>query len=234
MTQTAAAPATTGRTTAIRLTNMFFATAAAAVAMTAAADARGRIVERLPALEAALPRFAAPVQVVKPPVVRRMVWEGADVDGDGAADFHNPTGLAPRSHDAYGSGAFGASRDGGHRRHEGVDFVAEAGQAVAAPISGFVSKIGQAYADAPELRFVEISNPALGYVARVFYVEPSVELGDAVRLGSPIGKVRTLQDRYPGGMTDHVHFELAERGARIDATRMLVRREVVEDVHLAD
>jgi murein DD-endopeptidase MepM/ murein hydrolase activator NlpD len=149
------------------------------------------------------------------------VFEGRDVDGDGAPDFVNPTGMAPREHDAFGAGEFGASRDGGVRRHEGVDYIARAGQAVAAPISGYVTKIGYAYEDAPELRFVEITNPALKYVARVFYVDPAVKVGQPVALGDPIGAVETLQHRYRG-ITDHVHLEIAAKGRRIDAETVIV------------
>jgi murein DD-endopeptidase MepM/ murein hydrolase activator NlpD len=155
---------------------------------------------------------------------QQLVWQGDDVDGDGEADFANPPGGAPRDHDAYGSGAYGARRDGGSRRHEGVDFTAEAGQSVAAPISGYVTKIGYAYAGDQDLRFVEITNPALGYAARVFYVEPSVEVGEAVAVGRPIGEVRSLQDKYPGGMTDHVHLEVMQKGRRIDANQVLTAR----------
>src|SRR4051812_42964505 len=60
---------------------------------------------------------AAPAQPLEPVVV----WDGVDLDGDGTKDFANPTGGEQRGHDAYGSGEFGASRDGGGRRHEGVD-----------------------------------------------------------------------------------------------------------------
>jgi murein DD-endopeptidase MepM/ murein hydrolase activator NlpD len=155
----------------------------------------------------------------------QLVWEGADVDGDGQADFANPTGHEPRGHDAYGEGEFGASRDGGVRRHEGVDFIAQAGQAVVAPISGYVSKIGFAYAGDNNLRFVEITNPALQYAARVFYIDPSVAVGDAVAVGRVIGSMHTLQAKYPGGMTDHVHLEVIDtKGQRIDATRMMTAR----------
>jgi murein DD-endopeptidase MepM/ murein hydrolase activator NlpD len=155
----------------------------------------------------------------------QLVWEGADVDGDGQADFANPTGQQPRGEDAYGEGEFGASRDGGVRRHEGVDFTAAAGQAVVAPISGYVSKIGFAYAGDNDLRFVEITNPALHYAARVFYINPSVAVGDAVAVGRAIGSMHTLQAKYPGGMTDHVHLEVIDtKGRRIDATRMIVAR----------
>jgi murein DD-endopeptidase MepM/ murein hydrolase activator NlpD len=156
-----------------------------------------------------------------------LVWSGADVDGDGAADFANPTGRRARTTDAYGHGYFGASRDGGVREHEGVDWIAEAGQEVVAPISGFVTKIGFAYANAPELKFVEITNPALGYVARVFYVDPIVRVGQALRVGEAIGHAHSLQAKYPGGMTDHVHMELAgPNRLRFDSSKVLTARYV--------
>jgi murein DD-endopeptidase MepM/ murein hydrolase activator NlpD len=157
--------------------------------------------------------------------VERLVWRGADIDGDGQADFANPTGQEVRRVDAYGDGEFGASRDGGVRKHEGVDFIARAGQRVVAPISGFVTKIGFAYAEDSNLKFVEITNPALRYAARVFYVDPDVEVGQAVRLGQRIGAHHTLESKYPGGMTDHVHLEIIDtHGARIDAARLITAR----------
>jgi peptidoglycan LD-endopeptidase LytH len=153
------------------------------------------------------------------------------VDGDGKSDFANPTGQATRDHDAYGEGEFGASRDGGVRRHEGVDFIADAGQTIVAPISGFVTKIGFAYAGAPELKFVEITNPALKYEVRVFYVEPQVQVGESIAVGHPIGRAHTLQHRYPAGMTDHVHLEIQDRrGVRLDATRVITA-EYVRSAH---
>lgn len=157
--------------------------------------------------------------------VERLVWRGVDVDGDGQPDFANPTGHDTRKADAYGCGEFGASRDGGMRRHEGVDFMADAGQPLVAPISGYVSKIGLAYPGDNVLKFVEITNPALRYTARVFYIDPQVELGHAVRLGQRIGVHHTLEQKYPGGMTDHVHLEVIDnRGERIDATRLITAR----------
>lgn len=153
----------------------------------------------------------------------RLVWEGADLDGDGQADIANPTGQAPRQADAYGEGRFHAARDGGTRDHEGVDYVATAGQAVVAPISGYVSKIGYAYPDDQTLKFVEIDNPALKITARVFYVDPSVEVGEAVAIGRPIGEALSLQRRYRG-ITNHVHLEIAEAGRRVDAEKLIVAR----------
>ncbi len=179
-----------------------------------------------PIVAAVKARLAPP----QPAPQKVLVWSGADVDGDGAADFVNPTGAAPRTEDAYGYGHFGASRDGGSRDHEGVDWKAEAGQAVVAPISGYVTKIGQAYAGDADLKFVEITNPALGYVARVFYVNPAVEVGQALRLGESLGRAHSLQAKYPGGMTDHVHMELqGPDRTRLDSSTVLTARYVAKD-----
>jgi murein DD-endopeptidase MepM/ murein hydrolase activator NlpD len=169
------------------------------------------------------------------PAPEVLVWQGADLDGDGAADFANPTGKGVRGHDAYGDGEFGASRDGGVRRHEGVDFMASAGQPVDAPISGYVTKIGYAYADDGNLKFVEITNPALHYAARVFYVDPEVQVGQTVALGSEIGRHHSLAQKYPGGMTDHVHLEILDkRGRRIDGGGVITAKLEPADRLAAD
>jgi murein DD-endopeptidase MepM/ murein hydrolase activator NlpD len=160
-------------------------------------------------------------------VTNRLVWEGVDLDGDGQPDIANPTGNAPRQADAYGEGRFHAARDGGEREHEGVDYMATAGQTVEAPISGYVARIGYAYPDDTQLRYVEIDNPALRLTARVFYVDPNVAVGDTVAVGHPIGQAHTLQHRYPLGITDHVHLEIADaKGRKLDAETLIVARNV--------
>ena len=178
-----------------------------------------------PVMQRLLAEMAAKPQK---PVRKELVWSGSDIDGDGAPDFANPTGGAPRGHDDFGDGQFGARRDGGAREHEGVDYVAKAGQDVAAPISGYVTKIGYAYAGSSDLKFVEISNPALGYVARAFYVTPGVEVGQTVRLGEVIGRVESLQKHYPG-ITNHVHLEVKQPGGeRVDAAELITPKLVVK------
>jgi len=170
-------------------------------------------------------RLVAAARPTSPEQAWRLVWRGADVDHDGQADFANPTGHGIRKTDVYGCGDFGAPRDGGERRHEGVDFIADAGQRLVAPISGYVTKIGFAYPGDNDLKFVEIDNPALHYAARVFYIDPQVKVGQAVHLGQAIGVHHTLEAKYPGGMTDHVHLEILNtHGARIDATRVITAR----------
>jgi murein DD-endopeptidase MepM/ murein hydrolase activator NlpD len=196
-------------------------TAAGLVAATAAAASP---LEVLPRPHAAVTAVEQAIRAEPTPVVQplKLVWEGADVDGDGRSDFANPTGKEPRTHDSYGEGAFLASRDGGTRRHEGVDYVADAGQEVVAPMSGYVTKIGMAYAGDSTLKFVEITNPALRYAVRTFYVNPDVQVGDSVHVGQPIGTAHSLQKRYPRGMTNHVHLEIIDKGGRrIDSTRLI-------------
>jgi murein DD-endopeptidase MepM/ murein hydrolase activator NlpD len=133
-------------------------------------------------------------------------WIGRDVDGDGAGDFINPTGGKVRGFDDYGFGHYGASRDGGSRSHAGLDYVATAGQRVLAPLSGYVTKIGYTYVGDTDLRYVEIRNPALRYKARVFYVDPSVDVGQTVRLGDTVGRAHTLQERYGGRLSHNTPY----------------------------
>lgn len=194
-------------------------TAAAASPLPGSVSARAGLAT---AVERAIGSLPAPTPL-------RLVWEGADLDGDGRADFANPTGKGERGRDAYGEGEFGASRDGGARRHEGVDFKADAGQTVAAPISGYITRIGFAYAGDQTLKFVEITNPALRFAARVFYVNPGVEVGDAVAVGHAIGTAHSLQRKYPGGMTNHVHLELIDTAGRhVDATQVITAEYVAD------
>ena len=168
--------------------------------------------------DAARRAAAAPMSA---PIARSVMAGGADVDGDGAVDFINPTGQGLRDVDGFGSGAFLASRDGGSRDHVGADFLNRPGQDVAAPISGYVTKIGFAYDGDARFRYVELTNRAIGYVARVFYLTPTVEVGQAVRLGRTIGTALSLQDRYPG-ISDHVHVETTEIGVgRVDPAKLI-------------
>ena len=181
-----------------------------------------------PAVQAAIEEAIAkaqPIVGLTEKAQYALVFEGEDIDGDGTADFANPTGKAVREHDDFGYGHFGASRDGGAREHEGVDYVGVAGQDVIAPIAGEVTRMGYAYNTEPGLKYVEITNAALGYKARVFYVNPSVAIGETVELGEKLGSLKTLQHKY-AGITDHVHLELYDDGERVDATEVIVARRV--------
>ncbi|HYD74293.1 MAG TPA: peptidoglycan DD-metalloendopeptidase family protein [Candidatus Binatia bacterium] len=162
------------------------------------------------------PTAETAVLIQAPPVI----W-AVDKDGDGATDYYNPTHGAVRGDDAFGSGDFGASRDGGKRKHEGVDYVIAPGAPVHAPIAGEVARLGYAYRGEGGYRIVEIVNSETKVKARVLYVAPTVEVGDVVVAGQEIGSAQDLNARYPG-ITNHVHVELRDRRQQlIDATEEL-------------
>lgn len=113
-----------------------------------------------------------------------------------------------RGSDRWGSGAFGASR--GMRVHVGADFIGEPGQVLVAPIAGIVAKLGYPYASDLSFRYVEISNDQ-NLIVRVFYVEPTVNVGDYLKQGDAIGTLQKLGMRYPK-ITEHAHVEVRQNG----------------------
>ncbi len=164
----------------------------------------------------------AAVSVPRPGAPAAAASTGIDLDEDGRDDLAWPLTLGQRGEDAYGSGAFGASRDGGRRRHAGLDLVAPVGAPIRAPISGTVTRVGHAYPGDADLQFVEITNPTTQYAARVFYVGPSRGPGAEVTAGEIIGRAQDLGRRYPYGMTNHVHVEFTGRhGVVLDPLAVL-------------
>lgn len=111
---------------------------------------------------------------------------------------------AIREPDKYGSGEYGAPR--GDHTHRGVDIAAMPGATVLSPVAGEVTKHGYPYGDDLSIHYVQITD-ANGYQVRLFYVYPTVEVGDTVGVGLPVGIVQSLQERYPG-ITNHVHVEV--------------------------
>ncbi len=165
---------------------------------------------------------ATATATAKAPLAAKPPLLGVDLDGDGQLDLAQPVDHAMRGVDAYGSGAFGASRDGGSRAHRGIDLIATPGEPVRAPIAGVVTRIGAAYAGQDGLTFVEIVNPVTHYTARLLYVGPTVEAGRAVAAGDVVGAAQDLAKRYPHGITNHVHVEFDGRlGGRLDPAVVL-------------
>lgn len=124
-------------------------------------------------------------------------------------------GAAPiRTQDAWGSGEWGASRDGGKRQHRGVDYCFWPGTLYLSPMSGTVTKLGYAYpGDLTRWQYVEVSQGP--YRARFFYLTPSVAVSQAVRKGDPLGAVEDLRERYPK-ISPHVHISLWRGDQRLN------------------
>jgi hypothetical protein len=133
----------------------------------------------------------------------------------------NPTGHGIRQIDAWGSGAFGASRDGGARQHLGVDYIAALNQSVLAAVDGTIYRLGFPYANDLSYRYVGIET-AKGHQVREMYVDPApnIQPGAKVSAGDVIGTYQSLQKRFPS-ITEHIHLDIRLGGTFIDPTSLI-------------
>jgi len=127
--------------------------------------------------------------------------------------------LRKRISDKWGAGYFNAPRDGGKRSHAGIDYYVEPDAAILSPVSGKVTKLGYPYGDDLSFRYVEITDKDHSR-HRVFYVEPTVEVGDKINEGDQIGVSQNLATRYDtpekGPMPNHVHYEIMVGQVHVD------------------
>jgi len=114
-----------------------------------------------------------------------------------------------RGSDAFGSGAFAASRSGGTRGHNGVDVVTTVGQAILSPITGQVTRIAYPYSDDKRYTGLEIVNS--DYKVKLFYVSPTVVIGTPVKAGQKIAIAQNIAAKYGTGMINHVHIEAYDK-----------------------
>ena len=118
--------------------------------------------------------------------------------------------LQIRGRDSRGEGRFGASRDGGKRKHEGVDVEANSGSTATSTVHGTITRIGKPYEKEP-FRYVEVTTSD-GFVVRHFYVLPNqnIRVGSLVKAGqTPIGTVQDLSIKFPG-ITNHIHIVMRD------------------------
>ena len=123
----------------------------------------------------------------------------------------NPTGGGVRGCDKKGCGYYGARRSGRNgkiRPHEGVDFVATAGQDILAIASGVIIKVGYPYPNDLSYRYVAIETKD-GHITRQLYIKPAKGIGKGtfVKAGQVIGTYQELGTRYPD-ITEHVHVDI--------------------------
>ncbi|HET7792151.1 MAG TPA: hypothetical protein VFL64_02095, partial [Rhizobacter sp.] len=116
-----------------------------------------------------------------------------------------------RTHDKFGSGQYGARRDGGTRTHRGLDVVTTPREAVFSPIDGTVVREARPYPGDRLMRGLVIHGRGewTGYRVKIFYAEGLV-CGD-VQAGQPIALAQDLSLKYPG-ITNHIHLELSRDG----------------------
>lgn len=122
-----------------------------------------------------------------------------------------------RGVDAYGAGGFHAPRDGGARKHEGLDFVTVPGDKIIMPAGGLITGIGTAYPYST-LGAVHIACSDGIHFIRLFYLNTGREVGTMLGQGDILGSAEDvaayweLKSPRAGTMTNHVHLELSAGG----------------------
>jgi peptidoglycan LD-endopeptidase LytH len=104
---------------------------------------------------------------------------------------------------------FGDPRDGGRRRHEGVDIFAKRGTPVLSASSGVVTRVGEGGLGG---RVVWVWDPARSLLLYYAHLqEQLVSTGTRVRAGEPIGTVGNTGNART--TPPHLHFGIYRRGA---------------------
>lgn len=125
--------------------------------------------------------------------------------------------LSVRKQDPYGNGSFGSSRDGGARKHEGIDFIGFGGDPVYAPFSGKVIRTTRPYANDDRFDGIVIEDDSGEFEAKLFYLKPRLKAGEKFNARNVLGIIQNLYVKYPS-ITNHVHLELRKNGVLIDPT----------------
>ena len=115
--------------------------------------------------------------------------------------------LPKRGTDAFGSGAYHASR--GSRTHKGIDYACYPNTQIHSPIAGYVSKWGLCYSG-EDFQYIEITTPDKAR-HRFFYVHPGLQKGTTVHINDYIGYSQNIALKYTTKkkvMTNHVHYEI--------------------------
>lgn len=130
------------------------------------------------------------------------------------ADEGTPNYVRPaefiRGVDAHGCGDYPCPR--GDRVHNAIDYAITPGDPVRAPISGRIKRFGRPYFDDTRYTLVVIEGED-ALLLKVFYITPSVQVGDFVRAGEIVGTAQDISLRYPG-ITPHLHCEAYVNGRR--------------------
>jgi hypothetical protein len=129
--------------------------------------------------------------------------------------------LSIRKYDKFGSGNFGASRDGGTRSHNGLDIETSHGEPVYSPISGKIKRKKYPYGDdlSYEGCIISGADEWEDYEVTIFYVKMELNANDIVLPGKRIGVAQDLTKRFEG-ITNHIHIEVIRNGILINPTSL--------------
>ena len=132
-----------------------------------------------------------------------------------------PIGTAPLMirQDAKGDGRFLAPRSG-HRRHRGIDLVAELHSPVHAILSGTVVQVGVHRGLG---RFVELEHRHELHSLYAHLNDVQVAPGRRIRQGAVIGTVGKTGNARSRWVTPHVHLEVLKNGEPVDPQTLGLR-----------
>ncbi len=119
-------------------------------------------------------------------------------------------------------GGFGVARDGGARRHEGIDIFAKAGTPVVAVVDGRISHRQGGLGGKTIFLSAGLTGP------RYYYAHLSAYLSDngaRVSAGDVIGRVGSTGNAAGG--PPHLHFGIYSRGGAIDPAPFIAPRPVL-------
>jgi len=124
-----------------------------------------------------------------------------------------------RIQDTWGSGLFEASRDGGKRKHQGLDIIVKPGAKVYAPFDGTIVREAVPYKNDNSYRGIVFRGTGewAAYEVKIFYAE-GLFSGNAKK-GQHIGYTQDLTLKYPT-ITNHIHVEVKSGNDRIDPFNM--------------
>lgn len=125
-----------------------------------------------------------------------------------------------RQIDGFGGGGFGAPRNGGRRKHKGLDFLGESGASAQFVMDARIHPpSGQAYADGTcDLRSIHLLGEGEyeGLRVTLLYVRPDIADGAHGKAGDPLGVLQDVAGYHMKKvgesriMSNHCHFELYE------------------------
>ena len=114
--------------------------------------------------------------------------------------------------------AYGANRDGGKRKHQGIDLEAKVGEAVHAVVGGTIKDIKLWDAKVNSHKVVVVGSDGVTYVYGHVVPKKGLQIGQAVGGGDQIASI-SAKDRLSSG--PHLHFETWRNGQSYNPTSQI-------------
>ena len=122
-----------------------------------------------------------------------------------------------RGCDGGGCGNYGASRDNGTRKHEGLDILCEVGGKVFAPFDTIVQREVKPYASDARFNGLQLFAKEKNIILKIMYFKALSHLvGQTIKAGALIGYAQNISEKYGASVPPHLHIEIFKNGVQID------------------